>query len=356
MVDFISVSEKEIEEKVKFLSSVKCNHTPHMYIDITGDLVQGTLLSRIMYWFSADKNKKSKVRVFKDGYFWIAKQRRDWWKEIRITERQYDKAIGELKKKGFVELAKYKFDSMPTIHIRPNYDNINSATKKWENQLREEIVAECERELRNEGNGNNIKCNSHGNYTKCETGITQESNLLTSITNKDYTRDYIHNSLSGERASEGVPPQPKKQSRKKEANELFERIWKLYPKKLGKGQVSDTQKLKLLEIGYEELKRAIQRCCAYNKDKDRQYWQNGSTFFNSGYIDFLDENYEDSNSFNTSGIKEPEKSPLSEKERVRMGKEEAKEKFGYGEEYWDGMDDGEISVMLEYLGIHIDQY
>lgn len=357
MVDFISVSEKEIEEKVKFLSSVKCNHTPHMYIDITGDLVQGTLLSRIMYWFSADKNKKSKVRVFKDGYFWIAKQRRDWWKEIRITERQYDKAIGELKKKGFVELAKYKFDSMPTIHIRPNYDNINSATKKWENQLREEIVAECENELQNEGNGNNIKCNSHGNYTKCETGITQESNLLTSITNKDYTRDYIHNSLSSERASESVPPQPKRQSRKKEANELFERIWKLYPKKLGKGQVSDTQKLKLLEIGYDELSRAIQRYCAYNKDKDKQYWQNGSTFFNSGYIDFLDENYEDSNSLKAESVGGVRKEQLSEKEKIRLGIEKAREIFGeeYGESYWSGMDDGEIYGMLGLLGIDVDK-
>lgn len=357
MVDFISVSEKEIEEKVKFLSSVKCNHTPHMYIDITGDLVQGTLLSRIMYWFSADKNKKSKVRVFKDGYFWIAKQRRDWWKEIRITERQYDKAIGELRKKGFVELAKYKFDSMPTIHIRPNYDNINSATKKWENQLREEIVAECENELQNEGNGNNIKCNSHGNYTKCETGITQESNLLTSITNKDYTRDYIHNSLSSERVSESEPPKQKKQSRKKEADENLERLWKLYPKKLGKGKISDTQKLKLLEIGYDELERAIHRYCQYNKDKDKQYWQNGSTFFNSGYIDFLDENYEDSSSFSSAEMNESKKEPLSEKERIRLGIERARETFGeeYGESYWSGMDDGEIEIMLEYLGIRINE-
>lgn len=136
MSDVIQISEKEIDEKVKFLSSAKCNHTQHMYIDITGDLVQGTLLARIMYWFSVDKNKKSKVRIFKDDYFWIAKQRKDWWEEIRITERQYDKAIKELEKKGFVVLAKYKFNSMPTIHIRPGYENINFATKEWESQLK----------------------------------------------------------------------------------------------------------------------------------------------------------------------------------------------------------------------------
>lgn len=204
MSENIKIPEKEIDEKVKFLSSAKCNHTPHMYIDITGDLVQGTLLARIMYWFSVDKNKKSKVRIFKDDYFWIAKQRKDWWEEIRITERQYDKAIKELEKKGFVVLAKYKFNSMPTIHIRPDYENINFATKKWENQLRKEIVAEYESELRNEENGNNTKCNSQGIDTKCKTGVTQESNLLTLITNNDYyNNDYstknTPNSFSNEK-------------------------------------------------------------------------------------------------------------------------------------------------------------
>ena len=176
----LSINQKEIDEKVKFLSSVKCNHTQHMYIDITGDLIQGTLLARIMYWFAPDKNKRSKVRIFKDGYFWIAKQRRDWWDEIRITERQYDKAISELKKKGFVELAKYKFDSMPTIHIRPNYDNINAATEKWEDELRKTIIEEYEEELQK---------SESGNYTKCKTGITKDVTLLTEITNKDYNTD-----------------------------------------------------------------------------------------------------------------------------------------------------------------------
>ena len=202
MNNSVVVSEKEIEEKVKFLSYTKCNHTPHMYIDITDDLVQGTLLARIMYWFSVDKNKKSKVRIFKDDYFWIAKQRKDWWEEIRITERQYDKAIKELKKKGFVVLAKYKFNSMPTIHIRPDYENINSATKEWEDRLREEIIAEYKSDLQNEEDGNNTKCNSQGIGAKCETGVTQKSNLLTLTTNINYSNnDYIQENTRAETLS-----------------------------------------------------------------------------------------------------------------------------------------------------------
>lgn len=79
---------------------------------------------------------------------------------------------------------------------------------------------------------------------------------------------------------------------KADANELFEQLWKLYPVKKGKGQVSDAKKLKLLEIGIDEMSRAIERYkLELEKDKDWRHPQNGSTFFNSGYVDYLDATY-----------------------------------------------------------------
>lgn len=76
-------------------------------------------------------------------------------------------------------------------------------------------------------------------------------------------------------------------------NELFERLWKLYPEKKGKGQVSEASKRRLLDIGYEQMERVINRYKA-DLDKDRAWRkpQNGSTFFNSGYVDYLDINYQ----------------------------------------------------------------
>lgn len=79
---------------------------------------------------------------------------------------------------------------------------------------------------------------------------------------------------------------------KADANALFERLWKAYPNKRGKGQVSEAKKRKLAEIGEEHVLRAMTR---YIEDLKQDEWrkpQNGSTFFNSGYIDYLDENYE----------------------------------------------------------------
>lgn len=77
-----------------------------------------------------------------------------------------------------------------------------------------------------------------------------------------------------------------------DAKALFERLWKLYPNKKGKGQVSDTQKKRLLAIGEDKLVKAIERySLELQKDADWRKAQYGSTFFNSGYVDYLDENY-----------------------------------------------------------------
>ena len=82
---------------------------------------------------------------------------------------------------------------------------------------------------------------------------------------------------------------------KNDAFALFESLWKMYPNKKGKAQVSDKDKQKLLEIGLEEMTRVINRYKAeLEKDKDWRKPQNGSTFFHSGYVDYLDANYEES--------------------------------------------------------------
>lgn len=76
--------------------------------------------------------------------------------------------------------------------------------------------------------------------------------------------------------------------------ENFEKLWALYPNKKGKGQVSKSQQEKLSQIPFEEMERAISR---YKKGLEKDEWrkpQNGSTFFNSGYVDYLDANYQES--------------------------------------------------------------
>ena len=85
--------------------------------------------------------------------------------------------------------------------------------------------------------------------------------------------------------------EPPEETLEETAEEFFERAWQYYPNKRGKGQVSEKSKERLMSHGWDNVKRAIDR---YLKDLKKDEWrqaQNGSTFFNSGYIDYLDENY-----------------------------------------------------------------
>ena len=70
---------------------------------------------------------------------------------------------------------------------------------------------------------------------------------------------------------------------------FFESLWNEYPNKKGKARVSKKSMEAINKIGYEEMHRALER---YKADKpDWQQWQHGSTFFNSGYLDYLDAAY-----------------------------------------------------------------
>lgn len=78
-------------------------------------------------------------------------------------------------------------------------------------------------------------------------------------------------------------------------NDIFEKVWSAYPEKKGKARVSDKDKRKIAEVGLDKMLQAIQRYKDDVKSTTWRHWQNGSTFFHSGYIDYLDENYEKSN-------------------------------------------------------------
>jgi uncharacterized phage protein (TIGR02220 family) len=99
------------------------------YVDITDDLIAGILLGQIVYWYMPNEQGKSKLRVKKNGGFWLAKGREDWRTEIRITPKQYDRAIKILIEKGFVEVQKFKFNGAPTNHIKLNISEVTERVK-----------------------------------------------------------------------------------------------------------------------------------------------------------------------------------------------------------------------------------
>ena len=120
---------------------------------------------------------------------------------------------------------------------------------------------------------------SPGVVTNCQGGGDKLSTNINIYKNNKYT-DKDNNVHSCSESPEETP------------EEFFERAWQYYPNKRGKGQVSEKSKERLMSHGWDNVKRAIDR---YLDDLTTDEWrkaQNGSTFFNSGYIDYLDENYE----------------------------------------------------------------
>lgn len=141
------LSQNELERKVDYIFSHRFNHTLHAYIDITGDLTAGVLLSQIMYWFDKDsKNECIRTKIKKNGHFWIARRRDEWANEIRVAPKQYDSAMKKLKAKKLVIVEKFKINGAPTTHIRPNDEVINVAIKEWKEQIALEIIKDNEME------------------------------------------------------------------------------------------------------------------------------------------------------------------------------------------------------------------
>lgn len=128
---------------------------------------------------------------------------------------------------------------------------------------------------------------------------------------------------SGERPED---ENPEKHEEKKKAgptdaeiNAFFDSVWKLYPVKKGKGQVSTTQRKKLFRVGYAAIENAIRRYMKeLEKDSSWRKPQNGSTFFNSGYVDYLDENFVPDKEKTTSALSQSPSYDIAAYEKAMM--------------------------------------
>jgi hypothetical protein len=123
-----------------------------------------------------------------------------------------------------------------------------------------------------------------------------------SITNKNNIKDlkdivHVDEDGSGavDKSKEFDESKAVKRSRLDEAEDLFNALWLIYPLKRGKGQIKNAQKLALLAHGKDKLIRAVERYVAYVQVQRQSgfnlQFQNGSTFFHSGYVDYLSDDY-----------------------------------------------------------------
>lgn len=100
------------------------------YIDLTGDLAAGVLLSQIIYWFlplsagGPPRLSQFPCGVEHEGTWWLVKKRTEWWEECRLTERQFDHYSAILIQKGFITTRVKRFHGNTMLHINLNLDRI----------------------------------------------------------------------------------------------------------------------------------------------------------------------------------------------------------------------------------------
>ncbi|MDC2867527.1 hypothetical protein [Bacillus sp. BP-3] len=197
------------------------------YVDITEDLIAGILLGQIVYWYMPNEQGKSKLRVKKNNEFWLAKGREDWKDEIRITPKQYDRAIKILINKGFVEVQKFKFNGAPTNHIKLNISEVTERVKS--------ILTFGENPISPLG--------------KME--LTETVNSLTEITTEITTKT-TNNNICAAKAD------TKKNHKKNSYSDDFEEIWSIYPKKRNKPKAYQRYKEALdREHSHESIKYGV---------------------------------------------------------------------------------------------------
>lgn len=115
-----------------------------LYVDLAGDLTAGIVLGQIVYWWLPARNGDSKLRIFREGRYWLAKKLSDWYEELRVTMKQARRALQILKEKKYIETKVWKFAGTPTTHIWLNIEKLLADVKK----LRPDLDIENENELK----------------------------------------------------------------------------------------------------------------------------------------------------------------------------------------------------------------
>lgn len=264
------------------------------------------VLSDIVYWYKSSpvydksgehivgRKKRFKSDLLQRNYSQIAEK-------FGFTKKQAISAINSLESLGLIEKTlrtiKVNGISIPKVmFIKPNIDAIEKTT--YPDYVSVSSISE-EDDLPFDGydatcedydepcESDHVTCMSHdkSSMSQPETPMYGHIQDITQDVSQEISQINISCSSSDE-------PKKTKSASLSDVEDLFERVWKLYPSKRGKGQVSLSKKKKLYSYGYEQIKRCVERYVKEIKEQGKEdYYQNGSTFFNSGYVDFLDENY-----------------------------------------------------------------
>lgn len=103
----------------------------HSWVEILGNVTDAYLYGQILYWFTPDSSNKPRLRVFKEGEFWVAKTYKEWGEELSIPEASARKILKRLTEFELLTKSVFKFNGYPVTHVRLDWERHNQLEEKW---------------------------------------------------------------------------------------------------------------------------------------------------------------------------------------------------------------------------------
>ena len=156
------------------------------YIDINdGNLADGLAFSQIMYWHGRNlETGQSRLRVFRDGHYWMSKGYDEWWDECRIQPRAARDCVARIKGRGLIIVKLFKFNGIPRVHIRVDWDAFESLIRRLlSNPIRRETSNGIDGK-RQMGSTGNVK------WDRRETSTPLTETIFSETTHRDHSKDY----------------------------------------------------------------------------------------------------------------------------------------------------------------------
>jgi hypothetical protein len=100
-------------------------------VRMAGSAAGGLVLAQLHYWTSDARNKQTRLRVNRDGFWWLAKGYEAFGEETGLKPRQVRSAVDRLHKQGIIQTSSYRFSGMRTLHLRFDDAGFECA---WEEQ------------------------------------------------------------------------------------------------------------------------------------------------------------------------------------------------------------------------------
>lgn len=99
-----------------------------IYVDLTGNILTGMLLSQIVHEFS--QGHATRTLITRGGQQWLAKSCAEWYDTIQFTEKRLRKHLADLESAGIIERQIFKLEGSPTMHIRIAWDVLQVGVEK----------------------------------------------------------------------------------------------------------------------------------------------------------------------------------------------------------------------------------